>query len=244
MLNRLVLGIALLFVSANVGRADFIPLSDIQVWVGSGSNEAGFVVDWNNGVSNVSLAWGYRWDGTATGEDMLRALAGSNTGLYANLGYFGPGLGYAVFGLGVHLDQNGTFGVSPPLSFVSGISTLNGTTGLNEARQPTDSGDLYQEGWFSAGYWSYWTKNSSTDAWQYSPVGMSSSVLTNGNWQGWSFAPNFAGSAPVDPVPAILPGGGGGSSPVPGPSAVVLLFTSAPVVLMFVRRRPAPLEKV
>ena len=69
-------------------RAGYIDFSDIKVWVGTGSNQAAFVVDWNNGSTTESLAWGYRWEGAATGEDMIRAIAGANVGLYATVGHF------------------------------------------------------------------------------------------------------------------------------------------------------------
>ena len=49
----------------------------IQYWVGSGQNRAALVLQWNDGGNPVSLAWGYRWDGSASGLDMLRAVAGS-----------------------------------------------------------------------------------------------------------------------------------------------------------------------
>ncbi|OWK41261.1 hypothetical protein [Fimbriiglobus ruber] len=239
MFKRLLLGTVLFLASASVGRADFLSLSDLQVVVGSGSNEAGFVVDWNDGGVNHSLAWGYRWNGTATAEDMLRALAASPlTGIYATLGDFGPGLGFAVFGIGVDLNQNGTFGVTPTLTFTNGIATLSGTTGLDESRQPTDPGDLYREGWFTTGYWNLWSKANSTDDWVSSNVGMSSLTLTDGSWIGWGFANDFNVLTPADPI-AATPIGGPPPTATPAPGALVLLITAAPVVLGF-RRRKAP----
>ena len=38
-----------------------ISASEIQYWVGSGSNEVRFIVDWCN--ANTAYAWGYRFDG-------------------------------------------------------------------------------------------------------------------------------------------------------------------------------------
>lgn len=49
-------------------------LNDIVFWAGSGSKQAGIVIDFNESGVRRSFAWGYRWNGTATGEDMLRAV--------------------------------------------------------------------------------------------------------------------------------------------------------------------------
>src|SRR3974390_1833771 len=45
--------------------------SNIQFWVGSGANQAALVIDWRDGLTPESLLWGYRWNGSATGLDML-----------------------------------------------------------------------------------------------------------------------------------------------------------------------------
>ena len=50
------------------------------VHVGQGDKEAALVVKFND-ESNKSLVWGYRWSGTATGEDMFRAIAQSDSRL-------------------------------------------------------------------------------------------------------------------------------------------------------------------
>ncbi len=58
-----------------------VSLDDIEYWVGEGSNRAGLVIDWQDGITPQSIMWGYRWDGTATGEDMLNAIVASDTRL-------------------------------------------------------------------------------------------------------------------------------------------------------------------
>jgi hypothetical protein len=224
MVRRFLLSLALLLTAANVGRADFLELSSIQTWVGSGSNEAGFVVDWKTSSGDVSLAWGYRWNGTATGEDMLRALAGANVGLYSTLGNFGS-FGYAVFGLGYDLDGNGQFGVTPPLTFTNGISTLASASDVDPSRAPTEPGDLYQEDWWT-GYWSYWTKSDSQAPWVSSDVGMSDRILTNGSWDGWSFAAGYDASPPANPVAAV-----------PEPASILLLAMAGPAFVLIRRRK-------
>ncbi len=59
--------------------------SDVSYWVGSGSNQAVFVVDYNDGFNPHSYAWGYRWDGSATGADMLNAIDADDSGLFMGL---------------------------------------------------------------------------------------------------------------------------------------------------------------
>ncbi len=65
-------------------RADFT-FDDVQYWVGSGSKQALFVVDWNDGVEPEALAWGYRWDGTATAEDMINEIVNADERLSADM---------------------------------------------------------------------------------------------------------------------------------------------------------------
>ena len=49
------------------------PASDIQFWTGTGSNQAIVILDWDDDPmgNNIALAWGVRWNGTATATDLL-----------------------------------------------------------------------------------------------------------------------------------------------------------------------------
>lgn len=49
--------------------------SDLQYYVGSGSDTAVLVIDFKDGTQDSSYAWGYLFDGNKTGEDMLNAVA-------------------------------------------------------------------------------------------------------------------------------------------------------------------------
>ena len=44
---------------------------DIQFWVGSGSNRAALVIEWHDGTQPDAMVWGYKWDGEASGHDMI-----------------------------------------------------------------------------------------------------------------------------------------------------------------------------
>ncbi len=48
---------------------------DVLFWTGEGEKEALLVIDWNDGVEPQSMAWGFRFDGTATAETMLETVA-------------------------------------------------------------------------------------------------------------------------------------------------------------------------
>ena len=57
--------------NSNTPTEATIAFSDILYWVGTGSNEAVLAVNW----ADTALAWGYRWNGTATVADMMAAIA-------------------------------------------------------------------------------------------------------------------------------------------------------------------------
>jgi hypothetical protein len=225
MIRRFIATFFLLLFSVNAGRADLI-LSDVQVWAGSGSNEAGFVADWGNGNS---YAFGYRWNGTATGADMLQALANANVGLYTTVQNYGGSLGLAVYGMGYDLNKNGIFGTTPPLTFVNGIATLTNANQTNDSRTASDPGDLYTEGWFTSGYWADWTLTDPTAGWT-SGNGLSSDVLSNGEFLGLAFAPGFNANPPADPTDAT-------PAAVPEPGPIMLLSTIGIVALVAGRVR-------
>jgi len=72
-------------------------MSDVKFWVGSGSNSAVFVVEYNDSANPHSFAWGYRWDGSATGYDMLQAIDAADTSL--NISVF-------TFSFGPYFDSS------------------------------------------------------------------------------------------------------------------------------------------
>ena len=65
---------AISLAAAARASAAITTLDDIQFWVGSGANRAGVALDWNgDATTDTALVWGFRWDGPATGETMIRA---------------------------------------------------------------------------------------------------------------------------------------------------------------------------
>jgi len=196
---------------------------DIQFWTGSGANRAALVIDWNDGKSAESLLWGYRWDGSATGLDMLQSVVNADSRLFAHLGTYAWGT--ATLGIGYDLNDSGGFAVSPSLTFDSGGLVLD--TNPDDARVATDAADHWLEGW-NSGFWAYYLKGSATENWTSGMTGPGDRVLADGAWDGFSFAPGFASSDPSEPTAAI----------VPEPGVVSFLALGA-VTLVWSRRRLA-----
>lgn len=225
---RRILITAVLFASSSLGvlagtsRAGLVTtLDDIQYWVGSGANRAAFVIDWNDGKTDESIAWGYRWDGAAKGIDMLRAIVAADPRLFAHLST-SSNAGAAVYGFGYDLDGDGDFGVSPALAFDAGGQSAGAYV---NGRAPTDAADHWREGWTS-GYWSYWAKTPTATNWAFSGGGVSTKTLVNDGWDGWSFV--VSGSSAPSPAMAALA--------VPEPASW-LLFAGGMSTLWIMRRR-------
>ncbi|WP_250253697.1 DUF5074 domain-containing protein [Chryseobacterium sp. Marseille-Q3244] len=177
-----------------VAAAPSISFSDIKYWVGTGTNEAAFVVQWNDSKNPDALVWGFRWNGTATGADMIKAIAKADQRFFTLL-YQGTPQGMAVGGFGFDLDgqnlaalyYNGN--TSTPLLPVNGI--VNTTAYNFDAYNAVDANDHWQSGWMTNGYWSYWIKDPANANFGYSSVGSTSRVLKNGSWDVWNFNPSF-----------------------------------------------------
>jgi len=196
---------------------------DVQFWVGSGANQAAMVIDWNDGKSPESLLWGYRWNGSATGLDMFEAVVNADSRLFAHVGTYSWGT--AIQGIGYDLNNSGGFAVSPPLTFDSGGLALD--TNPNDARVATDSADHFLEGW-NNGFWDYYTRASSGDAWASSFVGAADRVLADGAWDAYNFEAGFLPSVPSEPTPAMVP-----------EPTTVSLFTLSALTFVWLRRRHA-----
>lgn len=207
---------------------------DIQMWTGSGTNRAAMVVHWtspevrNNSsvpapVVDKSLAWGFRWNGAASGEDMFNAILAADPRLTAVVSGT-TAYGKAVFGLGYDLNNNRVLGLrdgtrilaalsltNAPSAFTNGLVTMS--YGDTDGFQPLDATDLYWGGWYGPN-WELWHESGAaggfTNApdrgpslswtpndpampwsgnhgeWHYAEAGMSSLVLKDGSWMGWS----------------------------------------------------------
>lgn len=72
---------------------------DIKFWVGDGSNQAALVIEWHDGSSPDAMVWGYRWNGEASGHDMIVAIAKADPKLLLLTQYTGW-MGYTIDGIG------------------------------------------------------------------------------------------------------------------------------------------------
>lgn len=153
---------AIVPVSAPSGPVDPTPeeatidFSDILFWVGTGTNEAVMAVNW----ADTALAWGYRWNGTATVADMMAHIAAADP----RFSYSGTGMVSDIN----YIDT--TAGMTTPLGITPGNwwgSTNNGVMDMGMA-QTLNNGDL--EKWADSstgilvdsvwvneygGYWNY-----------------------------------------------------------------------------------------
>lgn len=201
-----ILVVLMLLALSLAGYATVTTFDDIEFWVGEGENEAALVIDWHG----ECLVWGYRWDGEASGEDMLLAICQADSRLYSLVYYSGASLGSALGGLGYDSDDDGLYGMTDGETTIDQSSMVDGyvsTDGYDfDSWSATDSDDEWYSGWYS-GYWSYWLSTDGSD-WGYSGSGMSSRSLSDGDWDGWSWA-DFAaygwGSAPENMEAATIP---------------------------------------
>jgi hypothetical protein len=206
----------------NLRAAVVTSFDEIDYWVGSGSNSAALVVAWNDGISPVSLAWGFHWDGIATGEQMFKAIAGATLGdvtatgadsrlsIYITSYSFGNAIDRIVYdGDGYDHDSAG---------FLSGGYWEYYCMGGTFDTPPDGNPNLY------AGSSSYPGTGGSPD-WISSWTGFSDRELSDGSWDGWSFAPDFVSQSIVAPVAAV---------PEPG---ILTLISIAGVLVISFRRR-------
>ncbi len=63
-----------------------IEFNQIINWTGSGDSTAMFIIDFNDSETNECYAFGYRFEGTKTAEDMLNDINASNTSLSIVIG--------------------------------------------------------------------------------------------------------------------------------------------------------------
>ncbi|QDU87067.1 hypothetical protein Pla175_04220 [Pirellulimonas nuda] len=207
-MNRWVHIALLLLCVAQPLRASSFGFDDIDFWVGEGANRAALVIDWR-AEGAEPLAWGFRWDGVATGRDLLLGVVAADPRLFVKLGgaVDAPTL---LFGVGYDTDNDGAFALQDETAFDErgvgfGPAPFLTTTSAEGA-------DRYQEGW-DKGYWRYATAAADPyddGAWQESHIGMGSRTLSDGGWDGWVFESPISYTLQPNPPTAapapLLPG--------------------------------------
>lgn len=104
-MKRLLLIAGLATVSLLGAYAKPVEFDKIRHWAGSGEKSAALLIQFNDGKQDVAYVWGYRWDGTASGEDMMRAVCASSKSLAALVQYTGS-MGSTLNGVGLSKDRS------------------------------------------------------------------------------------------------------------------------------------------
>ncbi|MEM8864401.1 MAG: hypothetical protein AAGF31_02510 [Planctomycetota bacterium] len=160
--------------------------ADIEFWVGTGANEAALAIDWvGDDSQDTALVWGYRWNGAATGETMLRDILAADTRLFAKLSSGGT-FGISTFGFGYDQNDDDLFAIDDGTTFnADGIAITTPADGA----ESVDPADRYREGWFD-GYWHYATgvQGAGQIDWTTSGTGVSQRSLSSGDWDSYAFA--------------------------------------------------------
>lgn len=228
---RLIAGVTMLVAiamaparAAPVTVADF---GDILFWTGSGTNASALVLQFGNTATPTSVAWGYRWNGSATMAGMLFSLAGviegsgapgpvsgADTRLAIDVTDFGGELGWGLNQ--VSYDQRGL-----PAGWSDVVRTIS-----------TDSLTFnpYAAQYSLASAQAIWTGND----FGLNEVGISTLSLNDGGWYGvvevdGSYTDNI-------PPPATL-SFAQPMAAVPEPSAIVILAGGAVAAAGRLRRR-------
>ncbi len=202
--------------TTSLHAAPITGLDDIQLWYGTGTNRAGLVIDWNDGTHQDSFAWGYRWNGTATGEDMLRTVAGLS----------GTNTSSAI------PDASGDAALVLFTIFYGGYGEAVFEFDYTTSTQTFAAGGFEDT---SAGYWAYYNNDGSGAypaalEWAFANVGMQDRQLTDGSWDAWSWAPDFA----AEPASTAI-------AAVPGRSTIALILAAAFVAIATAARQRAKL---
>jgi len=78
--KKLFLGLVIVILLIRPLSAQF-NYSEVQFWIGSGTDSTLLVIDFNDGTSDSSYVWGYAYSGAQTGEDLLNAVAAADENL-------------------------------------------------------------------------------------------------------------------------------------------------------------------
>ena len=239
LIKGLLVSITLLTLGAPRTHAVVTGFGDLGLWTGTGPNQSGLVIQWNDSKSPSALAWGFNWSSAGTVNDMLLAVLSADVRLFAR-GDSEVGFGAAYFGFGY--SNSGNFSVTGAVDqfdaavtpvFIGGISDMNTnpattqspTTSLSAA--PSNPLDRYVEGWNDNGYWEIFTGTGPAypGSWTSSMVGVGE-ALVNDRWYALSFSnPDFSSIQP-----------GSATAAIPEPSTTLLLVLASGVFL-YARKR-------
>jgi hypothetical protein len=208
-------------------KSEAVSLDDIQFWTGIGTNRAALVVEWSTPetfvgpfgsstvpapIANKSLVWGYRFNGTNTGTQMLKAILAADptlaVAINTSFGTYVEGICYRLSGAGISGLQDAT-----QTNYFTDRFLTNVTVDI-DAAGPVLSGDLYWGGYYGPN-WEMWTETGASGGftnapdrgtntywtaadpfaytgshgeWELAQNGLDGMNLKNGSWVGFSVA--------------------------------------------------------
>jgi hypothetical protein len=192
---------------------------DLQFWAGTGTNRAGFILQFGDGHYPASVAWGFRWNGTNSVAAMVLALAGQTSG---------SNVPAPVAGSDARLSMFAAF-------YPSFNDYLVDSFVLNQTKLPLPwsqtnrilkdtylQDDNYPALMLLADADGQWTGRPFLSA----MVGMGALSLSNGGWYAFAKADAFA-DPPLIAQPIAIPAN---STPTPKPEATIRLTNGAAVI--------------
>lgn len=216
-----------------LARAPVTPaltLDELAIWAGTGTNRAALIVAWPVPASptecpdvlhpaRTAWVWGFRWNGTATVADLVRAVLQTDRRLFM-LTAAEVADATVVRAVGLDANQNERFGLRGPERWLLPEAFAAGPGAVTPAElqslQPLESGD-----WYAAvnadGDWQVWREPGekggfeslpAPDAWVSEEPALEAGELRDGSWVAlvWGGAPEWASSLRVEPAAApVLP---------------------------------------
>ena len=221
-MKKIFVALALAFAAGFTSQAGVISsFSDIQYWAGTGANQSGLVIDFHDGTAQQSFVWGFRWDGSATGYDMITAIDVASVELSISSPSYITSVSF-LDDQGVnHSQVNGSFAVYPADYTSWGYYIAGGAATLFDSNPPYGPiGTVNPPGGGS----------SIPTSWTASPSGTSDRTLADGSWDALSFGQNDASFVHQVPPSSIAYA----AIPEPCTLALALLALAA---LVYARKR-------
>lgn len=167
--------------------------SDIKNWTGEGSNVAAMGIKWTG--SENTIVFGYRFDGTKTGEDMAIDIVANNPRLFM-LMQSGTAYGSAIGGFGWDTDNNG-FSLKNTKEVVQpdarGIYEITSGYSFDSYTSVSET-DYWNSGW-NKGFWSYnLADGDNPKDIGFASTGCSGRTLTDKSWDLWMYTLMSGGS--------------------------------------------------
>lgn len=175
--------------SAPASKAPAIDPSKVAFWTGSGSKASYLMIQWSSDRETCSHVFGYRYDGAKSSWDMISAVVAAHPQLYMLTHV--TSMGNTVAGLGLDVDGNGKqllrLKAGDPVRPDKETAYVVTEAYDYDSWTATDPQDLWNSGWTSNGYWTYYVKDAIADDFEYSQEGPTKRALSDGSVDGWVF---------------------------------------------------------